>query len=70
MLPVMLNPLSALRVTMMFAMEGTAAAGLGSGTLVGWWLEHGVLWLAALITGWIAALFGLGVLAARRRLDL
>ena len=68
--PVMLNPLSALRVTMMFALEGTAAASLGSGAVVGWWLEHGVLWLAALTVVWIGALFGLGVLGARRRLDL
>jgi Cu-processing system permease protein len=68
--PVMLNPLSALRVTMMFALEGTAAASLGSGAVVGWWLEHGVLWLAVLTAVWIGALFGLGVAGARRRLDL
>jgi hypothetical protein len=70
LLPVMLNPLSALRVTMMFVLEGTAAAGVGSGRLVGWWLEHGMLWLAFLLTGWIASSFVLAVLGARRRLDL
>jgi hypothetical protein len=69
-LPLMLNPLSALRVTMMFALEETAAPSVGSGILVGWWLEHGVLWLALLLSGWIASLFGLGVLGARRRLDV
>jgi hypothetical protein len=70
LLPLMLNPLSALRITMMFALEGTAAPSLGSGTLVGWWLEHGGLWLAVLLTAWSASLFGVSVLGARRRLDL
>lgn len=69
-LPVMANPLAVLRVTTMFALEETAAPSLGSGDLVGWWLAHGGLWLAVLLTGWMATLFGLGVLGARRRLDL
>jgi Cu-processing system permease protein len=69
-LPVMLNPLSALRVTMMFALERTAPAGIDSDALVGWWLSHPMAWLVCLLSAWTALLFGLGVLGARRRIDL
>jgi Cu-processing system permease protein len=68
-LPVMLNPLSALRVTLMFALDGTASASLGSSPVVGFWLAHGTLWLAVLLSAWMASCFGLGVLGARRRLE-
>lgn len=68
-LPIMLNPLSALRVTVLFGLEHTAPASVGATRLITWWLEHGGLWLALLLTGWIAATFGLGVLGAQRRLD-
>ena len=68
-LPLMLNPLSALRVTMLFALERTAPASIGTGALVGWWLSHGGLWLAGVLAAWAAATFGLGVAGARRRLD-
>ncbi len=68
-LPIMLNPLSALRVTVLFGLEHTAPASIGATRLITWWLEHGGLWLALLLTGWIAATFGLGVLGAQRRLD-
>ena len=68
-LPLMLNPLSALRVTMVFALEQTAPASIGAGPLVGWWLTHGGLWLGGLVSVWAATMFGLGVAGARRRLD-
>jgi Cu-processing system permease protein len=68
--PSMINPLSALRVTMMFTLEATAPAGIGTGAVAGWWLSHGALWLAALLSAWTAAAFGLGVKGARRHSDL
>jgi hypothetical protein len=68
-LPMMLNPLAALRVTVLFGLEGAAPAGVGATPLVGWWIGHGGLWLAALLGAWIAAAFGAGVAGARRRLD-
>jgi len=69
-LPLMLNPLSALRVTMIFSLEQTAPASIGTGVLVGWWLRHGGAWLALMLTAWTAATFAIGVAGARRRLDL
>jgi hypothetical protein len=68
-LPIMLNPLSALRVTVLFGLEHTAPASIGATRLITWWLGHGGLWLALLLSGWIAAAFGLGVVGAHRRLD-
>jgi hypothetical protein len=68
-LPLMLNPLSALRVTMLFTFDQTAPAGIGIGTLVGWWLAHGGSWLAGLLSAWIAATFTFAVAGAERRLD-
>src|SRR5688572_12424061 len=68
-LPLMLNPLSALRITMLFTLERTAPASIGTGTVVGWWLGHGGLWLAAVLSAWGAVTFRVGVAGARRRLD-
>jgi Cu-processing system permease protein len=67
--PLMLNPLSALRVTMLFAIERTAPASVGTGPLVGWWLGHAGGWLAGIIAAWIAAMFALSALGARRQVD-
>ena len=69
-LPLMLNPLSTLRVTMLFSLEQTAPASIGSGALVGWWLRHGAAWLALMLVAWTAVAFAVGVAGARRRLDL
>lgn len=69
-LPLMLNPLSALRVTMIFSLEQTAPAGIGSGLLAGWWLRHGRLWLGLMLSAWATVTFVAGVAGARRRLDL
>jgi hypothetical protein len=69
-LPLMLNPLSALRVTMVFAIEQTAPASIGAGPLVLWWLAHLGLWLAGMLAAWIVAMFGLSAAGARSRLDL
>jgi Cu-processing system permease protein len=68
-LPMMLNPLSALRVTMLFTIERTAPASIGAGPLVGWWLEHAGLWLASLVLAWTAGMFLLAAGGARRRVD-
>jgi Cu-processing system permease protein len=68
-LPLMLNPLSALRVTMLFTLERTAPPGVGTSPLIGWWLAHGGLWLAGMLSVWAAVMFGLGAAGAARRLD-
>jgi ABC-type transport system involved in multi-copper enzyme maturation permease subunit len=68
-LPIMLNPLAALRVTVLFGVEGAAPAGIGTTPLVGWWLGHGGAWLIVLLAAWTAATFAAGVAGARRRLD-
>ena len=64
-----MRPLSALRVTMLFTLEHTAPASIGTGAVVGWWLGHGGIWLAGLLAAWTAVLFRIGVMGARRRLD-
>lgn len=69
-LPLMLNPLSALRVTMIFSLEQTAPVSIGTGALVGWWLQHGGAWLAMMLTAWTAVTFATAVAGARRRLDM
>jgi hypothetical protein len=67
--PLMINPLDALRVTVLFAIENVAPAGLDSGALAGWWIAHAGRWLAALLLAWTAAGFAAGLAGARRRLD-
>ena len=69
-LPLMLNPLSALRVTMVFAIEQTAPAGIGAGPLVAWWLAHAGLWLTGMVATWTAVMFAVSAAGARSRLDL
>ncbi|BCS32350.1 hypothetical protein TBR22_A15600 [Luteitalea sp. TBR-22] len=68
-LPLMLNPLSALRVTMMFGLEQTAPAVIGADPLVSWWLAHGVAWLVGLGATWIAASLWVALAGARRAVD-
>lgn len=69
-LPLMLNPLSALRVAMLFAVERTAPVGVGASSLVSWWLDHSGLWLFVVIAAWAAAMFVLATRGARRQLDV
>jgi hypothetical protein len=69
-LPLMLNPLSALRVTMLFTLERTAPLGVGASPLIGWWLAHGGVWLSVVLSAWTAVMFGFAAAGARRRLDL
>ncbi|MBP7143205.1 MAG: hypothetical protein KBA71_14955 [Opitutaceae bacterium] len=65
----MLNPLDAYRVTILFAVENAAFGSLQAGRLTSWWIANAGLWLTfATLTGcalaWIASWCG-----ARRRLD-
>ncbi len=69
-LPLMVNPLSALRVAMVFGLEQTAPASTGTGGLVQWWLANSGVWLALLLAGWVATAFVVALLGAQRRLDL
>ena len=68
--PLMVNPMSALRVTMLFAIEQTAPASIGAGRVIAWWLDHAGWWLTAMLLTWAAAAFSLGVAGARRRVDI
>ena len=68
-LPMMLNPLAAWRVTVLFGIDGAAPAGVGATPLIGWWLGHDGAWLVVLLAAWIAAAFAMSVAGARRRLD-
>jgi hypothetical protein len=65
----MLNPLDALRVTVVFAIENAAPAGLGSRALVRWWIGNSQLWLALVLLLWTAAGLAAGLAGARRKLD-
>ena len=69
-LPLMLNPLSALRVTMLFAIERTAPASIGAGRVAGWWLNHSGPWLTGMLLTWTAAAFAVSAAGARRRVDI
>lgn len=67
--PLMLNPLDALRVTVLFGIEDAAPAGLDAGALAGWWIAHGGPWLAGLLACWTAAGLAAGLAGARRIRD-
>lgn len=68
-LPLMLNPLSALRVTTLFAVQEAAPAAIGGDPLVAWWLGHGALWLVGLGVAWVSAALWLALAGARRAVD-
>lgn len=69
LVPMMVNPLDALRVTVIFTLGEAAPAAGAADTLAGWWVAHGAMWLVGLLTAWTAAALGLGLTGARRRLD-
>jgi len=65
----MLNPLDAYRVTILFAVENAAFGGLQAGRLTAWWIRHAELWLSVSVVAgsalaWLASWCG-----ARRRVD-
>ena len=65
----MLNPLDALRITVLFGIGDTAPAALDSGRLVGWWIANGGVWLAAILALWTGGGFLAGVAGSRRSVD-
>ncbi len=67
--PLMLNPLDAYRVTVLFAVERAAFGALDAGRLVGWWSANAATWLALLTLGWSALALFAAWLGARRRTD-
>jgi hypothetical protein len=64
----MLSPLDAYRVTLLFVLERAAYSGANLHPLTRWWLDHAGLWLAICISGWCAvAAFAAARGASRRR---
>lgn len=63
----MLSPLDAYRVTLLFVLERAAFSGSDLHPLTAWWLDHAVLWLALCVTGWCVFAATMAVWAARRR---
>src|SRR5690606_38363282 len=68
-LPLMLIPLDALRITVLFGIEDNAPAGIDAGALAGWWIANGGLWLALLLTAWTAVGLLAGLAGAKRQVD-
>ena len=68
-LPLMLNPLDALRITVLFSIEDTAPSGVDTGALAGWWIANGGVWLAVIVSTWTALGLLAGLAGARRRVD-
>lgn len=69
MLPLMLNPLDAYRITVLFAVERAAFSSLDSSALAQAWIRHSGAWLAVNFIFWSAVTATLSWLGARRRLD-
>ena len=64
----MLSPLDAYRVTLLFVVENAAFSASEMSSLTQWWLRHPVLWLAVCLGGWsgMAALLAAAGAAHRR----
>lgn len=67
--PLMLNPFDAYRVTVLFTVEKAAFSGLNAGRLVSWWSTHALFWLAMLTLLWSGIASLAAWLGARRRID-
>ena len=65
----MANPLDALRVGYLFALEQAAPAGLDSGGLSAWWVANSVLWLIVVLTVWCLGAFAAGLASLNRSID-
>jgi len=65
----MVNPLDAYRITVLFAVERAAFSALDAGSLTNWWVGHAVSWLSLILFGWLAASAALAWLGARRCID-
>ncbi len=67
--PLMVNPLDAFRITVLFAGERAAFTGFATGQLTGWWVTHAALWLTSILTTWTIVTGAFAWLGARRRTD-
>lgn len=65
----MVNPLDAFRVTVLFSVEHAAFSGINAGWLTDWWVGHAVTWLVLVFAAWLSAAVMLAWLGARRRTD-
>jgi hypothetical protein len=63
----MVSPLDAYRVTLVFTVEGAAFSGANLDTLTRWWLEHARLWFVVCLAFWCVAALGLAAGGAARR---
>lgn len=67
--PLMLNPFDAFRITVLFAVEHAAFAGLNAGRLAGWWTTHSLSWLGTITAFWALVAAFAAWRGANRRLD-
>lgn len=67
--PLMINPLDAYRITVLFVVQHAAFTGFATGHLTGWWVQHAALWLASVLGAWAAVSAVVAWLGARRRTD-
>lgn len=67
--PLMINPLDAFRITLLFTIEHAAFTGMQSGDLTEWWLAHAGLWLAVCLAAWALFAWWLAAIGAARRPD-
>lgn len=65
----MVNPLDALRVGYLFALEQAAPSGLDSGGLSAWWVANSALWLSVVLAVWCAGAFAAGLASLKRSID-
>jgi ABC-2 type transport system permease protein/Cu-processing system permease protein len=63
----MLSPLDAYRVTLLFVVERAAFSGAELHPLTRWWLDHAAAWLALCLAGWCAVVAWAAILGAARR---
>lgn len=65
-IPMMLNPLDAMRIAFLFGIEQAAPAGLNEGGLSAWWIAHSTAWLAGLLCAWVLGAFVLANVGLHR----
>ena len=66
-LALMLSPLDAYRVTLLFVVERAAFSGAQLHPLTLWWVDHAVLWLSLCIAMWCVFALGAAIAGAVRR---
>lgn len=65
----MVNPLDAFRITVIFSVDHAAFSGLDANSLTQWWVTHSTLWLSVVFMLWSAVAGTLAWLGARRQTD-